>query len=437
MRIPSLALFGLMIATPALAQQVPAPAPAPRGGEELIDRVAAVVGDTVLLLSDVQGEIEQMRASGRPLPTDAAGQAKLAQQILDAKIDDLVLLEAARQAKITVEDSNIEPAVDENIRQVQSRFGSEAEFRRALQASGTTLEQYRATLLGQYRDRAMIQRFTALRLASAPRPAVSEADIRAFFDAQSSSLDTRPANISFEQLILEPQASPAAKQAALAKAQDVLKQIRDGGDFEVLAKRFSDDPGSKEHGGDLGWFKRGRMVPAFENVAFALKPGEVSPVIETEFGYHIIKVTGAKSSERQARHILIRPEITDADIAQAKARADSIAEKVRGGAPLPATHAAAVRGQERTLEHIPVNGLPAGYSTALADATPGTVVGPFELEGPTGPSFVVARVTARQEEGTYTLDDVRDQVRARVQQEQMMDKLVAELRKSMHVSIQL
>lgn len=437
MRIPSLAIFGLLIATPALAQQAPAPAPAPKPGEELIDRVAAVVGDTVVLLSDVQAELEQLRASGRPFPTDAADQQKLAAQILGAKIDDLVLLEGARQAKVAVIDAELEPAVDENIRQVQGRFGSEAEFRRALQASGTSLEQYRATLLGQYRDRAMIQRFTSQQLAKAPRPAVSEAEMRAFFDSQASTLGTRPANISFEQLILEPQATAEAKKAAYDKAQGVLKQIRDGGDFEVLAKRFSDDPGSKEHGGDLGWFKRGRMVPAFENVAFALKPGEVSPVIETEFGFHIIKVEGARSSERQARHILIRPEITDADIAVAKARADSIAEKVRGGAPLPATHAAAVRGQERTLDHVPVNSLPAGYSTALADAKVGTVVGPFELETPTGPSFVVTRVTARQEEGTYTLDDVRDQVRERVQQEQMIDRLVEQLRTSMHISILL
>ncbi|CAN5477752.1 peptidylprolyl isomerase [soil metagenome] len=431
------AILSLLLAgaAPALAQQ---PAAGLQAGEELVDRVVAVVGDTVLLLSDVQAELQQLQASGRPIPTDPQGQARLAEEIIHSRVEQLVLVTAARRAGVQIRDEEIDALVEQDLRAVQQRFGSEVNMRAALAASGMSLEQYRGVLGAQYRDRMLVERFLPQRLSGEIRPAVTEAEIREMFEAQRGAIGARPATVSFRQVIIEPRPSAEARQAAIARAEEVLRELRDGTSFEVLARRYSDDPGTREHGGDLGWFRRGRMVPAFENVAFNIRPGQTSGIVETEFGLHIIRVERARGPERQARHILIRPEVAEADLAVARERADSVATAARAAASFPELmRRYPAPGDQGTVEMASIDRLPPEYASAFASAESGQVVGPFQTEGPTGPRWVVARLTQRHEAGDYTLDDVRDQIRARLQEQKMVEALVDRLREEMHVRILL
>src|SRR5690606_40613438 len=129
-----------------------------------------------------------------------------------------------------------------------------------------------------------------------------------------------------------PRASDSARAVARERALEILDELRRGGDFEALARRHSDDPGTKDQGGNLGWFRRGDMVPAFDSAAFSLPPGQLSGVVETNYGFHIIRVDRVRGSERQARAILIRPALTDAAIARAPELAAPGAERARAGA---------------------------------------------------------------------------------------------------------
>lgn len=408
----------------------------PQDSTELVDRVVAVVGDTVLLLSDVQTELQQLEASGR-LPADPVQRDRAASEIIESRVNDLLLLQAAKEAGIEVSDAEINETVEQNIRAVQRQFRSEQEFTAALQSSGRTMEQYRQELASQQRSQLMIQQFVAQRLRTRTRPLVSEEQIRAAFQSQQGALGTRPATVTLQQVIIEPQPTDSARAAARAEAEDVVRQLAEGGDFEVLARRFSDDPGSKEHGGDLGWFKRGRMVPKFENVAFALRPGEISPIVETEFGFHIIKVEKARGAERQARHILIRPEISEADIRRARERADSVTQAVRSGAsPTVLARQYGTPETEAEVNSIPIDRLPPAYFEAIKEQQEGSVIGPIEVqEGPSGAQFAVVKLVTRREAGEYTLDDVREQLRSRLQERTMVEQLVKELRGEIHVSL--
>lgn len=425
----------LLAAAPLRAQGTPAPGP----GEEVVDRVVAVVGDTTLLLSDIQEEVERLRASGRPIPSDPEGQNALVRQIVDARVNDLILVQAARHAGIEVQDQEIAQMTDQDIKEVQQRFGSEAALRQALAQSGLTLEEYRQQRSEANRARALSQRYMQKQMGTAVRPVVTEAEMQAFFESQKGQLGARPATISFQQVVVEPVASDSARAAARRRAEQVLTELRAGGDFEVLAKRYSDDPGSKERGGELGWFRQGQMVRAFEDVAFSLRPGEVSGIVETQFGYHIIKLEKTRGAERQARHILIRPAITEADQAAARRRADSVAAAVRAGAPV-ATLAErySTPADQRVAEDVPVERLPPVYGPVLQGATAGSVVGPFELQGgANGSGWAVIRVTGRKEAGEYTLEDVREQVRENVQQQKLMQQLINELRQKTYVRVSL
>jgi peptidyl-prolyl cis-trans isomerase SurA len=436
MRFFSAIVLSLLLAGPALAQEPAAPS---AGGEELVDRVVAVVGDTVLLLSDIQTELQQLQASGRPLPTDPVQRAEFVEQLVRSRVDDLVLLEAARTAGIEVRDQEVNDLVEQELQaKIQEFGGSEAQFVSALSASGLTKEQYRQTIAEQYRNRAMVQRFIQQRSAAAAPVAVTEEEIRDFFEAQRGSLGTRPTTVSFRQAIVPTTPSDSAVAAARREAEDVLQQLREGGDFEVLAKRFSDDPGTKDRGGDLGWFRRGRMVPEFETAVYALRPGQTSGVVETDFGFHIIRLEKARAGERQARHILIRPEVTDADIARARQLADSLAVEVRNGASIAElAQRFETPSQEAEVSRVPVDQLPPAYGTALGDVSEGEIVGPVELEGISGPRWAVVELSGRAEAGAYTLDDLRERIRSRLQEQKTVEQLVEELRGEMYVAVRM
>ncbi len=430
--------FALLAAAPAaLAAQTPAPAP--QQGEELVDRVVAVVGDTSLLLSDVQEEVAQMRAAGRPVPADAEGQAAMVRQIVQTRVNDLVALHAAKLAGVTVGDDEVERTVDQEIREIRGRFPTEAAFNAALAQSGLTQAEFRASRLEQTRSRIMVGRFISQRVGSAVRPVVTDAEIQAAFEAQRAQLGTRPATISFEQVIVEPVASDSAKAAARREAEQVVEELRKGGDFEVLARRFSDDPGSKERGGDLGWFKQGQMVRPFEQVAFAMRPGDVSGIVETQFGFHIIRLEKARAGERQARHILIRPEVTDADRARSRERADSVLAAARAGADM---NTLAERyntpADRRFAEDVPVDRIPPEYVPVMQDAAAGSVLGPVQVEGGAqGVNWVVLRLNERRAAGEYTLEEFREQVRESIQQQKIQQQVLEELLRSTYVRITL
>lgn len=436
--LATLSLFLLpVLAVPATAQELPSTGVEP--GEELVDRVIAVVGDTALLLSDVREDMQSLQASGRELPSTQQELEQLARQLVDSRVDDLVLLQAARNAGTEVDDAQVMQLVEQNLEQVREQFGSEAALTTALEQSGLSMEGYRATLMEQQRDQLMTQAFVQERMATAAPPPVTEEEMEAFFAANREQLGDRPAMVSFRQIIVQPRLSTQARAEARDRASGILEEIRGGADFETVARRVSEDPGTRERGGDLGWFRRGQMVRPFEDVAFALRPGRVSDLVDTDFGVHIIKVERTRTGERQARHILIRAELSDEDHAAARTEADSIAEAVRGGASwtqLARQHE--TPGERRTVERVPLDNLPEAYVAAFEDASDGDIVGPFALDDDEpAASYVVAQLTGRAEAGEFTLADVREQVRGQLEQQKMVERLVEELRDRTYVSIRL
>jgi peptidyl-prolyl cis-trans isomerase SurA len=221
----------------------------------------------------------------------------------------------------------------------------------------------------------------------------------------------------------------------------LLAEIRKGGDFEQIAKRESMDPGTKQLGGDLGWNRRGGgLVPEFEAVMFALRPGEVSPVVETAFGYHIIRVDRVQSAEVKARHILIAPEIDSADVARARTEADTVAAQWRRGVPYDTLVKKYHDPTEEkgVLQPFPRDSLPASYSGALAGAKAGSITEPFELANPRGaPKFAVLQVVTLTDAGEYKEAEIRDQIRQQLSDERSIRALLDDLRKQTYVAIKL
>jgi peptidyl-prolyl cis-trans isomerase SurA len=426
----------------ALGAQIPAAAARPVSTSLPIDRVVAIVGDQPVLWTQVLTAINQRRAQGLQVPTDSAGQATLGRTVLNDLVDEEILVQKAKEMKLEITDGDITSSADRQIKSIRSQFKSDEEYRTELRNAGLgSAEDYRKTLIEQYRRQNLQQKaFAELRKRAKPVN-VTEEEVTAAFERSREALQKRPATVTFRQIIVTPKPSAAAKAKAKARADSLYAEIKKGGDFELIAKRESMDPGTKQLGGDLGWNRRGSgLVPEFEGMMFALRPGDVSPVIETAFGYHIIRVDRVQSAEVKARHILIAPVIDSADVATAKTEADSVAAQWRRGVSydsLLAKHHDATE-EKAVLQPFARDSLPASYQAALTGAKAHDITSPFQLANPRGaPKFAVLQVVTATDAGEYDQAEIRSQIRAQLSEERSIRQLLDEMRKHTYVSLRM
>lgn len=422
------------------------PLPATRDTTKVVlDRIVAVVGDQPITQYDVQERILSLgQQPGFQPPKSQEEYDKLAADVVNQLVDEELLVQKAKLMKIEVPDQDVAASVDKQMRDIRSRFSSDAEFRAELQKAGLgSPEEYRRFLTDQLR-RNELQRRVIDKMRSEgkiPPVNVTEAEVQEAFNRTRGALPRRPATVTFRQIVIAPKPTEAAKAVARAKAESLLAEIKRGGDFERIAKRESMDSVSAMQGGDLGWNGRGTMVPEFERWMFALRPGDLSPVVETVHGFHVIRVDRAKPGEVKARHILIRPKIDAADEARARAEADSVAKQWIAGVPfdtLARRHHDYASGEETSiLTPIPRDSMPASYQQAFKGKKAGDVV-VFEIPGVAGhPKYVVARLATAEEGGEYKLADLRERVRQQLVEEGSIRRFLDSLRKEAYVSIRL
>jgi peptidyl-prolyl cis-trans isomerase SurA len=407
----------------------------------VVDRVVAVVGNRPVLASQVDEELFSRQSQGRKLPSTPEGINAVRVQIVSSIIDEELLVQQAQQdTTIKVTDEEIASGVEEQMRKVRTNFTSEVDYRAELKKAGfQTPEEYRRWLTDQQRRAAFQNRLIEKLRTDGKLTAVTptEKEMRAFFDDQKAALGSRPATVSFRQIVVSPVPSADAKLKARAQADSIVLELRRGADFATAARRFSQDPGSKDQGGSLNWFRRGVMVPEFERVAFALKPGVVSDPVESPFGYHIIQVERVQPGEVQARHILIVPQIDSAHVDSARAIADSVRKAVVAGAPFDSLQRIYHdRSAERDGESVPVTKLPEVYAKVIGEADSGAVLPVFTMPGAGGRNqFVVLQVTNRRPEGEIKYEDVRDHIRDQLGQQLAIRRYLDRLRKATYVEI--
>ncbi len=215
----------------------------------VIDKVLAVVGNRPVLASQVDEEIFSRQSQGSQLPTDPDSIAALRKQVVQSIVDEeLLVQQAQRDTTIKVTDQEIADGVDQQVRKVRTNFNSEVDYRAELKKAGfETPEEYRRWLTDQQRRAAYQNRLIDKLRTDGKLKAVSptESEMKAYFDDQKGNLGSRPATISFRQIVITPQPSAAAKAAARAKADSILLELRRGADFATAAKRFSQDPGPR------------------------------------------------------------------------------------------------------------------------------------------------------------------------------------------------
>ena len=250
--------------------------------ETLPDIIARVNGENV-----TKGDVEKLIAqiemnAGGPVPADKRNEVY--RGAIDRLVDMKLLAQEVKARGLTPDEQQLAT----EMQGIRGRFGSEEEFNKALAAQNMTAEKLKAELGTQTGVRKMME-------AEAEKvPAVTDADVKDFYDKNPNEFK-QPEQVRASHILFKAEGSDeAAKKKTRATAEMVLKEARSGKDFAELAKKHSTD-GSAPQGGDLGFFEKERMVPEFANAAFSLQPGQISDIVETQFGFHIIKVTERKA----------------------------------------------------------------------------------------------------------------------------------------------
>ena len=405
-------------------------------GINLVERVVAVVGDSVVLLTELDEFLLTMEARGwtRPTAPDELLEARL--EILDQLINQqLILQEAAKDTTLAVTEEELEDRVQQEIDGQVRQFGTLGRLQQALAEQNMTMAVYREQQKNLIRRQLLQERFFAKGGQGETDIVVTEEEARTYFDENQDLIPQRPATILFEVVQLLPEPSDDAKAEALAEADSVGDLLRDGGDFAELAARFSDGP-SASTGGELGWMRQdGSFVEDFEEVAFQTPPGAIGPPVETEFGYHLILVERVRGGERRVRHILVQPEVTASDVEANDARAESFAARLRAGETM------ADLGQEPDTVDLPIEQIAQTsqeLAAAIQYAEVGAVVGPVRFEDPRGGNgWTLARVLGTTSGGVADFLEFRDLIVERLSSQRLTERVVEGLRSRAHVEVRL
>lgn len=288
---------------------------------QLIDRIVAVVGDEAVLYSDLAQRLEQARQGG-----ERVNEGATCTQLEDMLYEKL-LIDQGRIDSVQVDEAQVQAELDRRIRYFVSQLGSEEKLE---EFYGKTITEIKSEFHDQIADQLMVQQMQQTVVGDVR---VTPREVQRFFDRiPPDSIPLINAEVEFAQIVRIPKPTEEEERRVRRKLEEFRADIVSGKkDFCVLAMLYSEDPGSKDNCGELGLVPQGVMVPEFDAVALSLKEGEVSQVFKTQYGYHLMKMLERRGEQYNASHILIKPQIGDNDLQEARTFLDSIAAEVRLG----------------------------------------------------------------------------------------------------------
>ncbi|HVO74431.1 MAG TPA: peptidylprolyl isomerase [Ignavibacteriaceae bacterium] len=264
--------------------------------QEVIDKIAAVVGDEIITQSELEFQVN-LYAAQRKIDPSTPG---LKNQVLNTLIEEKLVYAQANMDSITVSDDEVKSRIDYQLEVFKQQYGS---LSKVEEVYGMSIEKIRRELQDGVRKNIMVQKLQEKNFSDIE---CSRREVEDFFNNFKDSLGIIPEKVQIAHIFRNPRKSETVKLKYKKFAEEILDSIKAGADFAAMAKKYSEDPGSASQGGDLGFVKRGVFYPEFESVAFALKDGEISGVVESPVGFHIIQLIERRGESIHTRHILIK-----------------------------------------------------------------------------------------------------------------------------------
>lgn len=271
--------------------------------DKIVEEIVAVIGDNVVLKSDLEAEYAQAQASVDIYEGD------LKCEILNQLVIQKLYLHKGEVDSVYATDDRVTAELDRRIQYYASQIGGEKKLEQYL---GKSIAEYKLVMKPKIEEQMIAQQVQQQLVANIK---ASPTDVVKFYEEiPKDSLPDFGEEVELAQVVMTPKPNQYAKDYALEKIKGIRKDLMRGlYTFEFSARSQSDDKGTGVNGGELGYFSRGQMVGPFERVAFKLKPDSISEIVETEYGYHVIQVIDRKGEKVNARHILVKPLIVNSD----------------------------------------------------------------------------------------------------------------------------
>jgi peptidyl-prolyl cis-trans isomerase SurA len=305
-----------------------------------LDKIAGVVGSGIILQSDIELQYANYLASGnQPNP---GIKCAILQQLLTQKL----LAQQAVIDSVTVKDDEVDNEVDRRMRGMMQRAGGQEKLEQFL---GRSTIQYKDEIRGDIKENMIASR---MRGKITEKINVTPLDVERYFNViNKDSLPTYNKEVEVGDIAFLPKLNKEEKEMYRQKAEELWQRVKKGEDFGTLARLYSQDTGSAPEGGDLGFADRNTFVKEFAAWAFKLKAGDISPVFETDFGFHFLQVIERRGEQVHVRHILIMPAATQASLDRAKAKADSIYDLIIKNKAIDFSTAASIYSDDKDTKY--------------------------------------------------------------------------------------
>lgn len=397
-----------------------------------VDGIAAIVGDQIILKSEIETNYEELKASA------ALGENITREDILILLIEEKLIIEKAERDDITASEGEIQMQLERVMKNIISQFPTYQDFLKVLQNEGLTVdelkERYRSQIAKQ------VVRDKLLQQAVFSKIDVSEYEKRNYYETNLDSFPDRPKMVKIAEIAIKPAMGSESLDQALREIEDIQDELNKGADFETLAQTYSDCP-SAAQGGDLGYFSRGQMVPEFEEAAFELEIGEVSEPVLTEFGYHLIRIDDKRDGEVKARHILVEAAMSDSDKEKITQLIDEVYQKLQDGADfmecaIEYSIPTEETGEEVVIDEYPVDQLAQipQIGTYINDLEEGEFTEALEIDD----TYYIFKNIGYAEPRPYTYDEITPQLEQIVyqqKQQEAIDEWIEKLKSEIYVKV--
>jgi peptidyl-prolyl cis-trans isomerase SurA len=313
MRKSYLILIFILVTSPLFAQQ-------------LIDGVAAIVGQEIILKSEVEQYAQSYVIQNKiNVVSNPELFNSLKKDVLERLIDQKILLTKADEDTIVAPEREVDRYLEDQIRTMIERVGSEAQLEAAFDSP---IKKIRRDMRKEIENRLKIE---TLRRNKFQDMKISRREVEEFYATYKDSLPGIKETVDISHILKQVKPGGTSAENALERIMEIRKKIEDGADFSEMAKEYSEDPATATRGGDLGFINRGDLVKEFEEVAFNLEPGQVSDVVQTQFGYHLIKLIEKRGEKVHTAHILIQLKPTEEDEKRVIDELEDIRQRILNG----------------------------------------------------------------------------------------------------------
>jgi peptidyl-prolyl cis-trans isomerase SurA len=390
--------------------------------QDTLDYVVAVVGKDIILNSELKLQLEiYLTQTGQKISSPEELD-KLKKNLLEQMINDRLLLsQAQKDTLLKISDKEIDQTLESQLSKIKSQFPSEEAFQNELKTESLTESELRRKYREQIQEQLLRDKLISSRLSKVN---ISSREVKEFYQNYKDSLPEQSESAKLSQIFFKIVPSQRTIDSLKSLSRMILEKAKAGEDFSELAKKYSEDPSAKE-GGDLGFLKKGEILPEFEEEAFSLNPGEISDVVQTPLGFHIIKLDEKKDEQIHVHHILIKIQPSQADSARVLSLADSLYQRLKNGADFvqmvkdySQDEDSKKKGGE--LDWLPLAQLPPELKDKISQAEVGQIVPPVVAED----GVYILKLLDKKNQRKLSLEDDYDTIKDLARRKKASDEIM-------------